>query len=267
MNNNNLISSGLLELYLMGMTSLEESEEVELLVAQNPTIKVEFDDMQKAIESYAIAHGKAPGEHVKEKIFKQINSPLTNLNKEADVTMVSAPKVIGISSFWKYAAAASIILLIGSIALNIIMYDKYNTSDKQLNTATLELNKLQESNKDMSEEMNVYQSKYSEPVSLHGMEPAPDANAKVIWMKNSGEVYIDPNNLPETPVGKQYQLWAIVAGKPISAGMVTTTKDGKTAHVQKMKTFGKVDAFAVTLEAEKDNVSPKGPMYAMGKMQ
>ena len=114
--------------------------------------------------------------------------------------------------------------------------------------------------------MNVVQSKYSVPVSLKGLEASPDAAAKVFWMQNTGEVYIDPSNLPEAPLGKQYQLWGIVDGKPVDGGMILTSTKGDKYRIQKMKNFGKVEAFAVTLETEKGNPTPKGPMYVMGKM-
>ena len=45
-------------------------------------------------------------------------------------------------------------------------------------------------------------------------------------------------------------------------------KTEKKYHIQKMKSFGnvKVQAFAVTLESEGGNPTPKGQMYVMGKM-
>ena len=85
-------------------------------------------------------------------------------------------------------------------------------------------------------------------------------------MKNTGEVYIDPSNLPEAPSGKQYQLWAIVDGKPVDGGLIISTKKGDKYQIQKMKTFGKAEAFAVTLETTGGNPTPKGDMYVMGKM-
>jgi anti-sigma-K factor RskA len=98
------------------------------------------------------------------------------------------------------------------------------------------------------------------------LEAAPDAAAKIFWMENTGEVYIDPSNLPQTPNGMQYQLWAIVDGKPVDGGMILTSKKGDKYRIQKMKTFGKAEAFAVTLETQAGNTTPKGPMFVMGKM-
>jgi anti-sigma-K factor RskA len=156
--------------------------------------------------------------------------------------------------------------LIGSILLNIVTYKKYNEADKNLLTAKETLGTLEEKNKIMEAGLNVVQSKYSVPVSLKGLEASPEAAAKIFWMQNTGEVFIDPSNLPDAPAGKQYQLWGIVDGKPVDGGMILTTKKGDKFRMQQMKTFGKAEAFAVTLEPEKGNPTPQGPMFVMGKM-
>ncbi|MEJ7673904.1 MAG: anti-sigma factor [Chitinophagaceae bacterium] len=89
----------------------------------------------------------------------------------------------------------------------------------------------------MNKDMDVMTDKNAMPVVLNGTPNSPDALAKIFWMKNTGEVYVDPTNLPQTPAGMQYQLWAIVDGKPLDAGMISTEKG--IYHIQKMKTFGK----------------------------
>ncbi len=84
-------------------------------------------------------------------------------------------------------------------------------------------------------------------------------------MRNTGDVYVDPSNLPAVPAGKQYQLWAIVDGKPISGGMISTEKG--IYHIQKMKSFGKADAFAITLEKAGGSPAPTmDEMYVISKI-
>ena len=150
--------------------------------------------------------------------------------------------------------------------MNIVNYNKYTQAKNDLTSTQQSLAALEERNQSMEADMSVVQSKYSVPVALKGLEAAPDAAAKIFWMQNTGEVFIDPSNLPEAPQGKQYQLWAIVDGKPVDAGMILTSKNGDRYRIQKMKSFGKAEAFAVTLEKEKGNPTPEGPMFVMGKM-
>ncbi len=265
-----IISSGLLELYVLGLANEQETAQVIALSKQHPEIAAEIKAIESGLEDYARLYAVEPGSSVKENIMSAIHKtdqPKTIANNYA------TSKVVPISSFWKYAAAAAILLLIGSIVLNVVYYNKYETANDNYtaavtdkNSAREQLAALEQSNADMKNDMNVVQSKYSKPVALDGLPAAPDAAAKIFWMKNTGDVYIDPSNLPDAPAGKQYQLWAIVDGKPVDGGMIVTSKQGDKYRIQKMKNFGKADAFAVTLETAGGNPTPKGDMYVMGKM-
>ena len=159
-------------------------------------------------------------------------------------------------------------MLIGSTVLNVFLYFKNTDTGRSLENAQASISRLEEKASEMESNWKLVQSKYSQPVSLSGMDVAPNAAAKVFWMKNTGEVYIDPSNLPAAPAGKQYHLWGIVDSKPVDAGVILMDKKGNRYNIQKMKTFGKVEAFAVSLEEAGDAVmeAPKGDIYVMGKM-
>lgn len=252
-------------MYVLGMASEQEADEVTSLAKKYPEVAAEIAAIESGLQTYAMMHVVEPRSSTKEKIFSAINTTSqTN----------GAGKVVSISSFWKYAAAASIILLVGSAILNVIYYDKYKIADKNYAAAVIEKNNvrdqlasLEESNKEMKNDMGVIQSKYSEPVTLRGQADAPEAAAKIFWMKNTtGEVYIDPSNLPEPPSGMQYQFWGFVDGKPVDGGLIVFTKKGDKYRIQKMKTFGKAEAFAVTLETEGGHPQPEGKLFVMGKM-
>ena len=265
-----IISSGLLELYAAGIASEKESREVEQYVAQYPEVAAELRTIAASLETYANEQSIIPSPAVKEKIFAQIrsaeNAKTYNETYKTHVPVTADKRVIRMDPFWKYVAAASAILLLVSVVFNMITYNKYNKADQNYIATRERLTSLQEENRIMEEGMSVVQSKYSIPVALKGLEASPEAAAKIFWMENTGEVFIDPSNLPEAPQGKQYQLWGIVDGKPVDGGMILTSKNGDRYRIQKMKTFGKVEAFAVTLETESGNTTPKGPMYVMGKM-
>lgn len=261
-----MISSGLLELYAAGIASEEERKDVEQWASQYPEVAAELKTIVSTMDTYVNAHAIMPSPHVKEKIFSRILVGEDGFDREPAIPEFQDGKRIEIVQLWRVAAAASVILLIGSIALNIITYNKFTETDKRLEITRKQLATIQETNKSMEAGLSIVQSKYSVPVSLKGLEAAPNAAAKVFWMQNTGEVFFDPSNLPEAPAGKQYQLWGIVDGKPVDGGMILTSSKGDRYRIQKMKSFGKVEAFAVTLEDEKGNATPQGPMFVMGKM-
>lgn len=272
-----IISSGLLELYATGLASLQEASLVEKFVADNTEVAEELSRIVSSLETYAHSFSLQPDASVKDKIFTRIDQLSTStpliISSEFDYGEENtlhqngeSAKIIKTSFGWKYVAAAASVLLIGSIALNVLLYQKNSDSNKSLQQSRQEFTSLKEDNKLTEDGIQVVQNKFSKPISLHGLDASPNAAAKIFWIENTGELYIDPSNLPETPSGKQYQLWGIVDGKPVDAGMIKTVENKDKFRIQKMKSFGRAEAFAVTLETEVGNKSPKGPMFVMGKM-
>jgi anti-sigma-K factor RskA len=257
-----IISSGLLEMYVMGATTSEETLQVEHWRNIYVEVDQEIIKIEKSFEAYAFANAIMPSSSVKEQIFNSLKAT-KNINNQYQQQQPS--KIISISPLRNIAAAAVVLLLIGSSVLNYFYYNKYKEIDTKYEESQQQIASLNNRLTDINKDMGIVQSKYSEPVFLKGLEAAPDAAAKIFWMKNTGDVYVDPSNLPMAPAGKQYQLWAIVDGKPVNGGMITS-KDGKKYSIQKMKTFGKAQAFAITLETEGGNPQPKGKMYVMGEI-
>ena len=69
-----IISSGLLEMYILGLTSVEEKNQVEGWVNTYPEIAAELNAIETAMESYAMANAIEPSKGLKQKIFSLINS-------------------------------------------------------------------------------------------------------------------------------------------------------------------------------------------------
>ncbi len=261
----------------MGLCSHEEAVQVEWWAKAYPEVKEELDAIGSAMEAYAMAEALPVQSDVKSKIFDAfakesaqveatpvVTMPIENNSKNtADTTTVVRP----ILSKWKIMAAASVALLIGSAVFNYVTYNKLQETTAKLTETEQTLLAKNEALAEMDRNVEVVQDKNSVPVSLAGLPAAPTAAAKIFWMKNTGDVYIDASNLPAAPQGMEYQLWGIVDGKPVNAGMITTAS-GSTFKVEKMKSFGtaKIDAFAVTLETKGGKPQPEGEMYVLGKM-
>ena len=252
----------------MGLASAEEIKLVEDWVAQYPEIKEELNAIEISLESYAQAHAITPSASVKDKILARVSQddqknifPVSSLDTH---DAISPSKVYRIPPFFKFAAAAIFILLIGSVVLNYSYYTKYQSASKELQVAQQKIDQQNQANLAMKNDINVITDKNSLPVVLRGTPNAPNALAKIFWMKNTGDVYVDPSNLPAVPEGKQYQLWAIIDGKPVDGGMISTEKG--IYHIQKMKSFGHADAFAITLEKTGGSPTPQGEMYVISKI-
>jgi anti-sigma-K factor RskA len=250
----------------MGLTLEAETAEVVKWAKQYPEVTAEIEAIQAGLENYAQTYSVTPDASVKEKLFASINiaktAPVIDLKTGNNATA----KVYSISPVWKYAVAASVALLIGSMILNYIFYNKYQTANTELASSQLELQQQKDLADNMNREMGVMTDKNALPVSLAGMPDVPDAAARIYWMTNTKDVYIDPSNLPQAPAGKQYQFWAIVDGVPVNGGIITTQINGKTVHIQKMKSFGSAQAFAVSLEDAGPEKPAPTKVMVMGKI-
>jgi anti-sigma-K factor RskA len=90
-------------------------------------------------------------------------------------------------------------------------------------------------------------------VVMTGTPNSPQSLASVYWNENSKEVYLSIQNMKELARENQYQLWAIIDGKPVDAGVF----DGNMAGLLKMKEIGAgAVTFAVTIESRGGKPSP-----------
>ena len=102
-------------------------------------------------------------------------------------------------------------------------------------------------------------------VPMPGTKAFPEALATVFWNPSSQQVYLKVNKLPEPTADKQYQLWAIVDGKPVDMGVFEM--GDTTSLLQKMKVTGKAQMFAITLEKKGGALAPTmEQMYVAGKI-
>jgi anti-sigma-K factor RskA len=102
-------------------------------------------------------------------------------------------------------------------------------------------------------------------VTLHGLEPSPEATGRVIWNPTSGG-HVFVANLPAAPAGSAYEMWTIGEGAPQPAGLFKVDASGRGTHRIAAVEDGKpVKVFAITLEPEAGVPAPTGPMVLASK--
>ena len=77
------------------------------------------------------------------------------------------------------------------------------------------------------------------------------------WNSVSKKVMVDVPSmkLPQHDEKHQYQLWALVNGKPVDMGVFDLPK-ADTAGVKEMKAIASAQGFAVTLEPTGGSINP-----------
>lgn len=242
------IESGVIESYVLGLADAQEAAELELLSRQHPEIRDAVDAFAASLESHALAHAIPPPAGVKEKLISELKDSFVVNN------VTAAPPVISIHRRTRYLAAAAVILLVVSAGLNIYFYNQFRDTRNQYQALLIQKNSLlAENNVMQARSLNMYEGMQmmSDPavrkVSMSGagtgVKERENNLATVFWDSKTKDVYLLGNKLPQAPAGKQYQLWAIVNGKPVDAGML-----GDCQGLCRMKNITGASAFAITLE-------------------
>lgn len=264
------LESGILELYVLGDLSSEEIRDAESTIAQYPEVKSELEEIENALQAYAISNAIQPPDAVRNRFLQSID-----YNNEAETPVVPIHALGRSLSFYKYAFAASVALLLVSVALLINLNNKLQQSHTQLAA-------LQSENQQFSSRVNFMDQElednkkfleiYQQPgqyklVSLKGSPKAPAARMTVAFSPAKAEVMIDLSSLdmPSNDSQHQYQLWALVDGKPVDLGVFDSTDDH--SGMKRMKSVKGAQAFAVTLEPKGGSVNPTmDEMMAIGNI-
>jgi len=266
------IESGVLELYVLGDVSPDEKLQVEAMALKHPVIKAELDEIEQSMELYAEQNAVEPAGHLRNRI---LNSLLTNLGDDRTfdkVTVEPKSNVVPFtapiaSNFYKYAFAACLALLLASVVALFSMYSRLQESNNTI--AALQSDKQHFANVvSLKEgELEVLQDASFKFLKLQATAKAPTGSQiTVAWSPAKKKVWIDMKslNMPENDQQHQYQLWALVAGKPVDLGVFDAKAD--TADMKEMKSIASADAFAVTLEPKGGSPTPTmGEMMVIGK--
>lgn len=259
------IESGVLELYVLGDMSAEEKLQVEAMAQKYPSILAELSEIEKAMEMYADAQSVEPSPQLRDRV---LNSLLTNLGDDRNLRTVhhNAPdtarvvpieRKIGTSVFYKYAFAASLLLLcLSGVALGVL-YKRLQDSQQQLVGLRLNEQKFTRQVSFLNEEINVFRDPSFRFIQLKGMPKTPSSALTVAWSAKRKKVMVDLSSakLPTPGEGKQYQLWAIANGKPVDLGVFDKTTADST-DMKLMKSVASAQAFAVTIEPRGGSVNP-----------
>ncbi|MCZ4225487.1 anti-sigma factor [Pedobacter rhodius] len=267
------IESGVLELYVLGDLSPEEALHVEEMAAQYPEVVAEIAAIEQAMEQYAMQNAVEPSADVETRLFEKLG-----IRDEYEIETVSMPPVYteepkivrldgsdGKVRTLRYALVACVALLILSTAALFITYNKLNDAHDQIASLNLDKQKfagvvrqLEFDNKGLDNMVAMNDSKEWATIRMAGQAFSPKSKMNVYWNKKDKTVLINyvAMNLPKTDAEHEYQLWALVNGKPVSLGVFGKLDSTSNEALQKMQTIQEAQAFAVTLEPMGGSVNP-----------
>jgi anti-sigma-K factor RskA len=247
------ISSGILEAYVLGELSEQERLDLEANLELFHELKKELDRVEQAQELFLLHAAIQPARHVRKKIFESIGQTTAD-EKVIPISRGRSSRIL------LYATAASVTLALVSSYLAYNYWNKWKNVSSELTTLIAQnqqiarnYNQVDQQLNKLHEDIRVMDNPRFKRIDMTGTANAPEALASVYWDVASRKVYLRIHNMKELARDNQYQLWAIIDGKPVDAGVFDVSTDG----LLKMKDIGSgAVTFAVTIEPRGGKSSP-----------
>jgi anti-sigma-K factor RskA len=256
------ISSGIIESYVLGLATTEERAEFERYCKQYPELATARDAFEQSLEQQAFDHAPLPPGKIREGFLSYIQHQPAKQGRIIPVMKSPAP-VIGVNTWLKWVAAASVILFIISGYMAWHFYNQKTLLENDNESLITKLKAQDTAMNKMVSEQHIMMDPTMSVVNLSGTQKAPAASAAIYWDSTSAHVYLVVKNMPQLPSDKQYQLWALIDGKPKDLGLFDVHTN---PLILKMNNTQKAEAFAITIEKRGNTGGPTlNQMQVMGK--
>jgi anti-sigma-K factor RskA len=227
-----------------------EREEVVRYILLYPQLKEELRQIESAQEKLIAELSVEPDSSVKELILSSVEKG----RRKAPVVKITRQ-----SSLWKYSLAASIALTLVSSVLAFRYYYKWKKADTNLTELLVQNQRIASEYNIVNQRLDKIESDLKVTTSpsfkrtiLNGTDNSPESLAFIYWNSSTQDVYLSIEKMRELTQNNQYQLWAIVDGKPVDAGVFDSSFSG----LLRMKNISGATAFAVTVEKRGGSESP-----------
>lgn len=250
MNIKEYIASGVVEAYVLGELTHSEKIEFEQNLTRYPELREEVRLSELTLQELAFNAAVAPRQKLRKQILELAQSASAN---ERVVALNPS------ANYWRWAAAASIVL---ALVASVMAYTyRSRWVETKLNLENLiaqnqqfatNYNVVNERLTKLQQDFAVIENAAFQKVVLKGTANDPSALATVYWNASTEEVFLSIQNLRSLAAEQQFQLWAIVDGQPVDAGVFNKEGDG----LLKMKLIKGAAAFAVTIEPRGGQASP-----------
>jgi anti-sigma-K factor RskA len=205
------LDTDLLEKYLLGTTSKEETLQVERYIAMYPEVRKTYNELQENLEMFAKMHALKTPEGLKAKILTRIRLQNTGRRK-----------------FRRYAIAASIaaFLFAGS---SYFFWDQNQSLQEENSIVNNKIKTLEEDMKEQLEDVRnqfiVLNNPQTKKYFVNGNKKAEELKAVAYINPVKKLSYINVRNLPQLPENQCYQMWAEVNGEMVNLGIIKDVAD------------------------------------------
>lgn len=210
------LNSGLLENYLLGLTTSAETELVESYISKYPEVQNAYNTLQYNLEIVAKSNAVEAPKHI-------LNNILEELDEAPVITMKGTSKY---KKWYKFSVAASVAALIfaGSSFYFYTQKQQLSNENQIVVDEIFDLRSDIEKNNMMLDNVMRQLLKLNNPETekyiINGNERAKDLKTVAYINPKEKTSMIDVVSLPQLPEEQCYQIWAELQGKMVSLGIL-----------------------------------------------
>ena len=211
------LNSGLLEKYLLGDTTTDETSMVESYISKYPEVQNFYNTLQYNLEIVAKSNAVEAPKGI-------LNTILDELDEKPVVQLITTKKY---KSWYKFSIAASIAALMFA-GTSYLFYEQNQRLNKENQVVVDEIfdlrSDIEANNKKLDNVMDKFMELNDPNTYKYIMQGNNRAkNLKTVAYINPKEKtsMIDVVSLPKLPEEQCYQIWAELQGKMVSLGILT----------------------------------------------
>lgn len=268
MSNEELITSGELELYVAGLLSEERNQEIDEIAKQHKSVQKEIEDIEKVVMRLAREATVNNDQKFSQVLKKIVTDRIDDDTKVRSINDIATEKQSSFS-FGKvagWAAAAVFLILFG------IQFQNNKEINKSLNASVEDKKSLKDSIQKQNFELNYKKSllttitsEDTRIIELAGQDISPSSKVKVFWDTDKNKVVIDAKSLPEAPEDMVYQVWSLKLEPltPTSLGLLENYSSNNELFV--LENTNASEGFGITLEPAGGSKTPTlEKLYVLG---
>lgn len=271
-------------MYVLGELPSAEASEVEVMATSHPEVQQEIAFIQNTYEALAHQLPMTPRPELKSKIIEQLTGTVPSVAAVSKETPSSSNGSVATSTEpptrqrsllpFQLGIAASVVVALLAAGAAFYFRSQWKETEQELDQVVAQNQEVATQFETSSQEaerlkndLSIVESPDFQQIALAGTDLSPSSSAKVYWNRNSSQVYLNAGNLPTPPDDQQYQLWAIVDGQPVSAGVLDVDRDEQSPLQAMSSDIADAAAFAITLEPRGGSESPTlEAMYVLGNV-
>ncbi|WP_420321840.1 anti-sigma factor domain-containing protein [Flagellimonas sp.] len=205
------LDSDILEKYLLGDTTKEETLKAERYIAMYPEVRETYDQLQDNLEAFAKMYARKTPEGLKEII-------LHSAKKEKAVK----------NRFYRYAVAASVAIMLFA-GFSYFQWEQNKSLQEENTMVTNQMNNLQQNMQNQLEDIRnqfiVLNNPATRKYAVNGKREGKELKAIAYVNPVKKLSYINVSNVPNLPENKVFQMWAEVNGELVNLGVIKEFDD------------------------------------------